>query len=377
MKEDRKKKIIYLITKSSWGGATRYVFDLATSLPKDDFEVMVLSGGGGILNEKLKYAGIKTVSIEKLSRDINLFAEIKVFFSLLKLFRKERPDVVHLNSSKAGGLGVLSAKIAGVRNIIFTAHGWAFNEDRPFWQKTLIKIFVWVTLLLADNIICVSEATKENIKNFPFVYRKTRVIYNGIPDFDLLEKNEARTALKNISMIDLPSEAIWIGTLSELHKNKGLEYAIKAISLLRDYPIVFLIIGGGELKINLEEMIKKEKLEQKVILLGFIDNAKRYLKAFDIFLLSSITEAFPYSIIEAGFVGLPVVSSSVGGVRDVISSDCGVLVKPADYNSIKIELESLLKDKEKREKLGVNLKQKIENSFSFKSMITQTTGLYL
>lgn len=377
MKEDRKKKIIYLITKSSWGGATRYVFDLATSLPKKDFEVIVVSGGEGALNDKLKDTGIKTISIEKLSRDINLFTEFKIFLSLLKLFRKEKPDVVHLNSSKAGGLGALSAKIAGVRKIIFTAHGWAFNEKRPFWQKILIKIFVWATLFLADDIICVSEATRDDIKNFPLVYKKTRVIYNGISDFDLLGKSEARVALKNISMIDLPSEAIWVGTLSELHKNKGLEYAIRAISLLRDYPIVFLIIGGGELKINLEEMIKREKLEQKVILLGFIDNAKRYLKAFDIFLLSSVTEAFPYAIIEAGFAGLPVVASSVGGVKDVVSSDCGVLVKPADYNSIKIELESLLKDREKREKLGINLKQKIEDRFSFKSMIAQTTGLYM
>lgn len=377
MKADRKKKIIYLITKSSWGGATRYVFDLATSLPKDDFEVMVLSGGEGILNDKLKGADIKTVSIKNLSRDISLVDEFKVFFNLLKVFKEEKPDIVHLNSSKAGGLGSLAAKIAGVPKIIFTAHGWAFNEGRPIWQKILIKIFVWVTLIFQDNIICVSEQTKNDIKNFPFVYKKSQVIYNGISDFGLLEKNEARDVLNNISIIDLPRDAVWLGALSELHKNKGLEYAIKAVSLLEDSPVVFVIMGSGELRSSLEEMIKKERLEQKVVLLGFVLDAKRYLKAFDIFLLPSLTEAFPYSVIEAGFAGLPVVASSVGGVSNIISEDCGVLVKPRDYKAIKIELENLARDKGKRERLGANLKQKIEKKFSFKEMVSQTSRLYV
>jgi len=377
MREDRKKKIIYFITKSSWGGATRYVFDLATGLPEKDFEVIVVSGGDGPLNNKLRIAGIKTISIKKLSRDINIVDEFKVFFNLLKIFKEERPDIVHLNSSKAGGLGSLVAKISMTPKIIFTAHGWAFNEERPLWQKILIKMLVWITLIFQDDIICVSEQTRNDIKNFPFVYKKTKIIYNGISGFDLIEKNKARIALNKISTIDLPSGAMWVGAISELHKNKGLEYAIKAVSSLKDLPIIFLIIGEGELKNTLEETIKKEKLEKRVVLLGFIEDAKKYLNAFDIFILPSITEAFPYVLIEAGFAGLPVIASSVGGVRNVISSDCGVLIKPMDYNSIKIELMDLLENKEKREKLGANLKQKIENDFSYKKMLLQTIKLYM
>jgi len=376
MKEDKKKKIIYLITKSSWGGAARYVFDLAASLPNDNFEAVVASGGEGALGEKLRNVGIKTISIKKLSRDVNLLDEFSVFFDLLKMFRKERPDVVHLNSSKAGAVGSLSAKISGVPKIIFTAHGWAFNEDRPFWQKFLIKIFVWITLLLSDDIICVSESTRRDIRNFPLIYKKTQVIYNGISSFNPLDKDEARAFLSSISMDDIPSDAIWIGALSELHKNKGLEYAIKAISLLKNFPVVFVIIGEGELRAKIEKMIKEENLEKKVFLLGFVNDAKKYLRAFDIFILPSVTEAFPYAVIEAGFAGIPVIASSVGGVVDIISSDCGVLVRPGDYGSIKNELEKFIVDKEKMEKLGINLKHKVEERFLSGNMVSQTIKLY-
>ncbi|PIR14055.1 MAG: hypothetical protein COU71_00210 [Parcubacteria group bacterium CG10_big_fil_rev_8_21_14_0_10_38_31] len=377
MKEDRKKKIIYLITKSSWGGATRYVFDLATNLSKDDFEVVVASGGEGVLNDKLKDMGIRTISIKKLSRDVSLIDEVRVFFNLIKIFKEERPDIVHLNSSKAGAIGSLSAKIAGVPKIIFTAHGWAFNEGRPIWQKTLIKIFVLVTLIFQDNIICVSEQTRSDIKNFPFIQKKIRVIYNGISEIPFLGKSEARIALDNLSIVSIDKKIVWLGAISELHKNKGLEYAIKAISLLKDYPVVFVIMGSGELRKDIEDMIKREKLEQRVVLLGFVSDAKRYLKAFDIFLLPSITEAFPYVVIEAGMAGLPVVASSVGGVSDIISDDCGVLVKPRDYRAIETGLKNLLNDREKGERLGFNLNQRVVKNFSFQGMLSKTINTYM
>ncbi len=377
MKEDKKKKIIYVITKSSWGGATRYVFDLASGLPKDDYETIVAFGGEGLLCDKLRKENIKTISIKNLERDMSILKEVSVFMELVDIFRKEKPDIVHLNSSKAGGLGALAAKISGVPRIIFTAHGWAFNEERPFWQKALIKIFVWVSLLLQDSIICVSEATRNDIKNFPFVYKKSQVIYNGILDFRLLEKNEARIALNNMSRIKLPTDAIWLGTLTELHKNKGLEYAIKAVSSLKEPSIVFAIIGDGELRSRLEDQIEKEELGEKVVLLGFIENAQKYLRAFDIFLLSSVTEAFPYALLEAGYAGLPVIASSAGGIVDVISNDCGILVKPKNEMDIKNKLKYLISNKEAMVKAGVNLKNRIKEKFLFDNMLSQTIKLYL
>src|SRR3989344_3387314 len=136
--QKKKGKILYIITKSNWGGAQRYVFDLATRLPKEDFEIAVAHGGNGLLAEKLCTARIRTIKVKKFERNVKLFKDIAVFFELLSLLRRERPDIVHLNSSKAGGIGALSARFTGIKNIIFTSHGLVFDEDRPFPVRGLL-----------------------------------------------------------------------------------------------------------------------------------------------------------------------------------------------------------------------------------------------
>ncbi|PIR41028.1 MAG: glycosyltransferase family 1 protein, partial [Candidatus Yonathbacteria bacterium CG10_big_fil_rev_8_21_14_0_10_43_136] len=98
-----KKKILFVITKSNFGGAQKYVFDLATGLPKDQFDVAVALGGSGILIQKLQAENIRVLPIFSLARDVNPLSDITTFFELWRMFRKEKPDVAHLNSAKAGG----------------------------------------------------------------------------------------------------------------------------------------------------------------------------------------------------------------------------------------------------------------------------------
>ena len=113
------KKILYIITKSNWGGAQRYVYELATSLPKNSFDAAVLMGGSGSLKERLDLCGIRTITIPELEKEVNIFKDIKTFFALIALLNKEKPDIIHLNSSKAGILGALAGRVVGIRKIIF------------------------------------------------------------------------------------------------------------------------------------------------------------------------------------------------------------------------------------------------------------------
>src|SRR4051812_46772141 len=98
MEASSRKKLLFVITKANWGGAQRYVFDLATALPVETFDVQVAFGQKGLLAEKLAAAGVATHQIPSLGRDISVFSDIKSFFELLHMFRKEKPDIVHLNS---------------------------------------------------------------------------------------------------------------------------------------------------------------------------------------------------------------------------------------------------------------------------------------
>ncbi len=380
---EKKLKILYLITKSNFGGAQRYVFDLATNLPKDQFDVAVAFGEGKTLEDKLQAAGVRTIRINSLQRDINLRKEFLVFWELWRLFRKEKPDVIHLNSSKIGGLGGLAGRLAFVPKIIFTGHGWAFNEERTPLSKGLITFLHWVTIVLSHTTIAVSNKTSEQIKKIPLVSKKFITIYNGIGEEEFLPHAEARRML----MAEHPHlreqalknpQAIWIGTISELHKSKGLDYMINGLDETREaYPDIFFVcIGDGELRAELQKKID-ELCPNNAFLLGFVPDAVKYVQAFDIFTLTSRTEGFPYAVLEAGQAGVPVIASHVGGIPEIITDmESGILVPPRRPGDIAHALTYLLDHPEKRHEYSQHLKQKVLVQFSLDKMVRETAALY-
>lgn len=379
-----RQKIFYLITKGNMGGAQRYVYDLATNLPPERFDVTVFTGEGGELEKQLKTAHIKTHQIEGLIRDVSLANEWRVFWQLVKLFRIEKPDIIHLNSSKIGALGALAGRLTGSKKIIFTGHGWAFNEKRPWWQKMLIYKLHWLTVFLSHTTIAVSNKTKDQLTHLPLVKNKFVVIHNGLSPVNYLSRETARQELagriwkKGFDLESL-NKVLIIGTIAELHKNKGLDFLIQAIAQLKDkLPNTLIwIIGDGEEKEHLRELIKINKLKDHVFLLGKIDDAKKYLKAFDIFTLTSRTEAFPYVILEAGQASLPIIASTVGGIPEVISDfNLGMLVRPGNIKEIKLALTRLIDNPSERALFGKNLAKKVNKEFTVEKMVKETIEVY-
>lgn len=376
--KQKRHKILYIITKGNFGGAQRYVFDLATSLPRETFDVSVAFGQAGMLAEKLRDADIKTIVIKSLQRDVNLLLDLKSFFELVKIFIKEKPYTIHINSSKIGGLGSLAGRVTGVPNIIFTAHGWAWNENRNAISKVAIKFLHWLTIVFSHKTIAVSENLAKQVTHWPFISKKIHVIHNGIAPFDLKDRAEARAALIKIYGGTITPEK-WIGTAAELHKNKGLDFLINAFSKIEsENPnSEIFIMGEGEERKNLENLIIEKNLQNKIHLLGHVKDAKSYLKAFDVFTLTSRTEALPYSIPEAGLASLPVVASSVGGIPEIIENGkSGILIEKGNIEQIQKALSTLLNDEATRQTYGRNLKEKVERQFLQKEMVRKTIALY-
>ncbi len=375
-----KTKICYLITKGVWGGAQKYLFALATSLPQDKYEVFVIVGKGSILKNKLEEKNIKVYEVNSLQRDISIFSEIKSFIEMFNLVRKIQPDVLHLNSPKASGLGSVIARLLLIPKTIQTVHGWSFNENRNIFSKILIWFFSWITVLFTDKTIVISKSEKSQAQKMPFVSEnKIVLIRNGISKINYIDKEIVRDALLHrvgLTANDFPKDTVWIGTISELTKNKGLKYAISALSEIKT-NFVFFVIGGGEEKENLESFIFEKGLQDKVFLLGSIDIANLYVKAFDIFTLTSVKEGLPYAIMEAGGAGVPVIASNIGGIPDMIDTGKnGILVKKGSVGEITKALELLIKNPEKRKDFGIKLKQKIEKDFDIEQMIKKTLALY-
>ncbi|MFA5022738.1 MAG: glycosyltransferase family 4 protein [Candidatus Paceibacterota bacterium] len=375
-----KTKIFYLITKGNWGGAQRYVYELATALPRAEFEVTVIMGEFETLEKKLAGMGIKTIKIPELGRNVNFTKDLKSFWQLLQIFKQEKPQIIHLNSSKIGGLGSLAGRLARVPKIIFTVHGLAHNEERPGWQKTLIKFSHWLSFIFSHEIITVADCLREQIFDWPFVMNKVTTIHNGLPPIKFFEKSVARREI-----FAGHNDRFWIGTVSELHPNKGLDLLIDAFSLTvrallgssLGWSTNLMIIGEGEELDKLKRLARARRLEDRIHFLGRVEDARAYLKAFDIFTLTSRTEALPYVILEAGAAGLPIIASEVGGIPEVITDpELGILVPPGNVEEIKKSLLFMLKKPKYCDLAGKNLRQRVTANFSLKKMVEKTVGLY-
>ncbi|HRH22834.1 MAG TPA: glycosyltransferase family 4 protein [Candidatus Paceibacterota bacterium] len=372
MENKTKKKLLFVITKSNWGGAQKYVFDLATHL-SNDYDIRVVLGGNSVLKEKLEQSQIKTITIAELGRDINVFKDFIVLYKLIRLTQKERPDIIHVNSSKTGGLGALAGRLCGIQKTIFTSHGWPFNEDRSFLQKKALFFFSWLTSLFSHTTITVSNKDYLLGQAMPWVKNKMTLVYNGIALPHYKNREEARKELS------LPSDAFVVGTIAELHKNKGYEYLLRGFATFaKNHPEALLVsIGGGEEKEQLEKRVQEYSLEKQVRFLGFVKDASRLLSALDIFTLTSVKEGLPYVLIEAGYAGLPTIATSVGGIPEIITHEKeGLIVPPKNTEAIATALEYYYSHREIARVHGNTLKEKVMRQFSQEHMVAETKKVY-
>ncbi len=374
MKVTHPKRILYVITKGNWGGAQRYVFDLAIAARDAGHTVQVASGAPGELIERLTDAGIDTVSLTRLQNDLEATSAWGAVEELLHTVRLFKPNVIHLNSSKAAFLGALAGRMAGVKRILFTAHGWAFNEDRPRWQKHFLWLVHYLTVLLSHTTICVSKAMRSDVRSMPFVQKKFRVIHNGVHEIELHSRDKAR-----VRLAPTLHQSFWIGTIAELHPTKQLHVLIEAFATLADeLPYIALVlIGEGSERQRLEKIIAEKGLEERVRLCGHVSEAGTYLSAFDLFVLPSRSEGLGYVLLEAGVASLPVVASSVGGIPEVIEDGIsGTLVPSGDVPALTSALHTYLKETELRTAHGRTLHDRVDTEFSLKSMRDKTFALY-
>ena len=344
-------KILYFITKSNWGGAQRHVYDLATSqLVLSSFDVKIYAGKSGIDNKLFdkieifnngnhandnnitnKY--IKTEHIN-LENNFNIYKSFLNLFEIYKILKDEKPNIIHLHSSKISLMISIVARIYNLKifiinlykkerrkqsiKIIYTAHGWIHNEPKAWPIKKALQIMMFITVILSDKTICVSQHTRNTLtKNKllqKYFYKKIIVIYNGIDQNQKIKLPKLRETINNkhYGKINLVS-------IGELHHNKGHDTVIKYMSELKN--VHYHIIGEGIWRSHLEKLITNNKstevVSNKITLHGHIDNAADTLSQYDIFLMPSRKEGFAYTILEALNAGIPVIARDVGGVAEI------------------------------------------------------------
>ncbi len=380
-------KILYIITQTEWGGAQKYVFDLSTFARLQGHEVVVATGQGedSMLIEKLTEVGIETHQLKNLVRNISLFKDIAAVFELAGLYRKIRPDIIHLNSSMAGVIGSF-ASVFYRRNkhrIVYTAHGWVFNEPMNQIKRWIFLFLERFSAKLKDKIICVSEFDRQvALKHRITPDKNLAAIHNGLDadKTEFLSREEALKELTANSKFSVPDSEIIIGTVANFYPTKGLDYLIKTTQLLitrYSLSVTLIIIGDGQLRPELEKSIVEKDLTSKILLAGKKNRASQYLKAFDVYACSSVKEGLPYSIMEAMAAERPVVTTDVGGIPEIIQDEQnGLLTEPANPRELADKLARLIKDRDLAKKLGAAGAATVREKFSKEIMVEKTMEVY-
>lgn len=375
----QKPKIALVVTQGVWGGAQQYVHDLARQLQKDH-DILVISGPGGDLRNKLFQGHLRHISVGSLVRSINPFKELKALVELIRIFRAERPDIVHLNSSKAGVLGAVAAKLAGDSKVVFTVHGLVLNEPLPFYKKCIYWAAEKFASFFRDATITVSNQDRRSVIKY-HLSRPEHVytIYNGInaENIELFEPMQARKKLAELCEGKIDQTTPLVGTIADFYPTKDYPNLISAaVDVIKQRPDVrFLAFGRGEAA-RIKELIKKTGLENKFFLLIGNNEACRYLSGFNVFTLASKKEGLPYTILEAMISGTMIAATTAGGIPELVEhKKSALLAKPSDSQSLARNILHLLDSPEESKKLAEEAKSK-SKQFSMQRMLVETKKVY-
>lgn len=381
------KKILYLITQSELGGAQKYVLDLATAL-QDDFAIIVAfgeQGAEGDLAKKLKSAKAVYYTIPHLKRRISPLNDLLAAWEIAQLIKRIKPDIIHLNSTKISILGSLAAKILhifAIRNIrvIYTVHGWVFNEPLPGSLKLFYKFAEKFTAGAKDKIICVSAYDRQTARKEKIApLEKFVTIHNGLARPEFLSPVAARQRLSDRINVPLAENTRLIGSIGNLYPTKGYEYLLAAAARLaeKDQSLCFVIIGEGPARPELEKIIKAKKLEKIVCLTGRIADAPSLLPAFDLYVCSSVKEGLSYTVMEAMAAGRPIVATAVGGNPELIADgETGDLAPARDGQCLAEKIAYALAHPDRTKTLAARAREKISTEFSLDTMIKKTREIY-
>ncbi len=374
--------IALVITQSAWGGAQRYVFDLAISFKKLGHRVVVIAGKNDnpLLFKRLQEEQIQTITVPSLIRSISPFIDLYCVYKLFRLFRSNKFDIVHLNSSKAGVVGSVAACLAGISCVVYTAHGFVFNERMSTLKKWMYVVVEWTSSFFRDVIITVSTFDKRSALYLHIASKqKLRTIWNGIDiTHDVYTSRvEARSYL--FSNQNISDGRYVIGCVANFYPNKGLQNLLQAMALLiKQYPKVLLVIvGDGILRSELEKSIQNLNLRENVLLVGYKKDPERHLKAFDILVSSSFKEGLSYTLIEAARAKVPIIATAVGGTPEIIQDYMhGLLVSPGNPNTLADMLSFAISHPKEMKQYAMAAYERVTRNFNIERMIQKTLDVY-
>lgn len=369
-------KSLHIITSLSIGGAETMLLRLIKHKPDLAKSTIVISlTDNGEIGRKLGLLGASVICLGMH----NWFSIFKALFKLTKIIQNEKPAIIHTWMYHANILGGIAAFLAKNKNIIWSIRRSEFTRDESLSTYIVMKIGAIFSNIIPKVIVCVAESGLRNHKKYGYKPENMIVIPNG---FDLEQLKPDQVIRKEIRKeLNIYDDEVVIGCVGRFHESKGYEILIaSSMEVIKLHKKVrYLLIGRDLDQRNtiLMEWINNTGFSDHFLLAGEKHNIADYMRAMDIFCLSSITEGFPNVVGEAMASALPCVVTSVGDVQKITGNNA-LLIQPKNKKLLSKGLcEMLNMDNEKRNRMGLNGRKKIEKEYSVKLACEKHFNLYL
>jgi len=360
------RSVLFVITRGdSIGGGQIHVRDLSRALQARGIRVAVAAGTTGALQAELDKTGIRHYLIPGLVRSINPLNDLVAVNALRRRIRAFDPELVSCHTAKAGLVGRLAALAEGVP-VVFTAHGWQFAEGIAGWQKAVVLGVETILARLTRRIITVSGYDRDLALKYRLGSpRKIVLVHNGMPWLDRPAPGQGGLATVKLIMV------------ARFQEQKDHASLFTALERLEELPWSLELIGDGPDLARWQAWVVDRGWPGRVKFSGQVLDVPRRLETSDVFVLASLWEGFPRSILEAMRASLPVVVSDVGGVREsVVDGQTGFVVPPRDPAALADRLGELLADADLRRRQGSAGRDRYEAEFTFDAMLGKTVKVW-
>lgn len=356
-----KTKVFHVITKLELGGAQKVTLMTLERLPRDRYELALATGPEGLLVDWAnRIPDLKRVWLPSLVREVRPLQDLTAFLTLFRLFRREKPQVVHTHSAKAGILGRWAARLAGVPFIFHTAHGFGFND----FQRPAVKgFYVWLERLTAKittRFIVVSLANAQKAEQSRILERGNWLLCrDAISVSEFMQPGARRGRLEDWN---IPDDKLVVGMIACLKPQKSpMDFVdVAARVLKRNSQAHFVLAGDGELRPEVEKRIQEHGIARHITLLGWQTDMPEVYRNLDIVVLTSLWEGLPCVFSEAMAGALPLVATNVDGAREaIVHGENGFLHEPHDVEGMAESVIRLLEDPGLRQTMGKRGKSRV------------------
>lgn len=368
--KNRKIKILFYTEAWKVGGVFKVIEQIIKQIDKDNFTITLIAPYGDELSNFIDNLGIKAVWFKPI-KEFN-FKEI---YNISLLMRNEKPDIIHfhLHSAYACEYGIYAAILSNIKIRVGTEHS---NNPSSSLISRVIKM---LSSLFLNQTIAVSESLKESlVSQHSLNPKKVKTIRNAV-DIRLFKPENIHTGEIFLikQKLGISKDKFIIGTVAQLHKNKGHIYLFNALKMIQDDNVIVVLWGDGPLSHELNRVAEENSLMERVKFVGFVPEIISAYAVMDVFVLPSLVEGLPLSLLEAMAMEKAVIATDVDGSKEAISNYVdGILIPPRNPDALANAITFFVKNREKIVQFGRKAGEKIRLNYCTSEMVRKYEELY-